>query len=281
MIWKKFATGFALSLSCCCTSWPAGSQTVGYQSPYALAFAVPVEQLLAADYSFPRNDFRQESEIPYEEWYSESTRQRYRSWGPKPRQYPPLPQSGKMDGAWMRQRLLAVAQRMIGLPYQHHHIPDWEPPSDWPWKQVAFGGQSKGLDCSNFTSWLYNYGLGIKLRTKVDEQAAAVEIPGPGGTGTILAEVIYDDSGYDGLVRKLRAGDLLYIKNRQGEISHVVVWVGEYGRAPDGAPLIVDCTDTERRDCNGNAIPQGVQLRPFLPNCWYYRSFSHAHRIIQ
>jgi len=59
---------------------------------------------------------------------------------------------------------------LIGLTYQHHHIPDWNPPADWPWKEVAYGRNSKGIDCSDFTSWTYNYGLGIKLPTNKQRQ---------------------------------------------------------------------------------------------------------------
>ena len=33
-------------------------------------------------------------------------------------------------------------------------------------------------------------------------------------------------------------------------------------------------------DSNGKAIPDGVQLRPFEPKSWYYKSASHVVRII-
>ncbi len=145
---------------------------------------------------------------------------------------------------------------------------------------MAFGHNSPGVDCSDFTSWIYNYGLGIKLKTGIRQQAETVSIPGPGGQGLIQVQTIINDKGYDDLVKKLKTGDLLYIKNNQGNISHVIMWVGEYGRSPDGAPLIIDCTGSDHKDSNGNQIPIGVHLRPFLPHQWYYDSFDHAHRIL-
>jgi cell wall-associated NlpC family hydrolase len=175
---------------------------------------------------------------------------------------------------------MAVAQKYTGLPYQHHHIPDWDPPRDWPWKKVAYGHNSKGVDCSDFTSWVYNYGLGIKLHTSIGEQADAEDIEGPGGNGTIHVRTLRDDNGFEDLARKLKTGDLLYIKNDQGKVGHVIMWVGEMGKSPDGSPLVIDCTGPEHKDCNGNSIPIGVQLRPFTPSSWYYKSFSHAHRIL-
>ena len=53
----------------------------------------------------------------------------------------------------MRQRVIAVALRFQGYHYQHHHVPDWDPPADWPYKESPLGKQSKGVDCSNFTSF--------------------------------------------------------------------------------------------------------------------------------
>ncbi len=229
----------------------------------------------------PRNDWRLESSTPFSEWYSPRTRKKYGAWGPEPRHYPALPDYDQRSLSWKRQRVLAVACRLIGLPYQHHHIPDWDPPGFWPWKPVAFGRNSRGVDCSDFTSWVYNYGLGIKLKTGIGRQAEMTEITGPGGNGIIEVETISDDNGYDDLVRRLVTGDLLYIRNRSGKIGHVIMWVGSHGRSPDGAPLIIDCTGAGRRDCNGNDIPIGVHLRPFLADSWYYKSFAHAHRIIR
>jgi hypothetical protein len=71
----------------------------------------------------------------------------------------------------------------------------------------------------------------------------------------------------------------VYIRNREGRISHVVLWVGPIGRAPDSAPLIIDSHGDGVRDSEGRTIPCGVQLRPFRENSWYNHSASHALRL--
>jgi cell wall-associated NlpC family hydrolase len=266
--------GFALL-----ASTPSKAQQ-DYVSPYSISLTAPMEELLAPDQAPPRNDWHLEAAVPYEDWYSRQMRKDNGAWGPRPRLFPALAEESQAPLSWKRQRVLAVAYKYIGLPYQHHHIPDWDPPQGWPWKQVAFGRNSKGVDCSDFTSWIYNYGLGIKLDTGIREQADTEQIGAAGGDGSIQVKIIRDEAGYDELIHKLKTGDLLYIKNDKGVVAHVIMWVGEHGRSPDGAPLIIDCTGSDHRDSNGNQIPIGVRLRPFLPNEWYYKSFSHAHRVL-
>lgn len=251
-----------------------------YRSPYSIEYSYPEQDLFGPDQQAPRNDPRLEATIPYEDWYSRRVRKDDGCWGPHPRHYPGLGNDDQIPVAWKRQRVLAVAVNHIGLPYQHHHIPAWDPPSDWPWKPVAYGHNSRGLDCSDFTSWCYNYGLGIKLDTGIVQQATTETIAGPGGNGSLQLRTITNDNGYDDLIKKLKTGDLLYIKNKQGKLAHVIMWVGSHGRSPDGTPLVIDCTGPDHTDCNGNQIPIGVQLRPFNRNSWYYNSFSHAHRIL-
>ena len=203
---------------------------------------------------------------------------KFGAWGPEPRHYPAIDNFDTLSPTFKRERLLAVAMQLVGLPYQHHHIPDWDRPENW--KPVAYGRNSKGIDCSDFTSWLYNYGLGIKLRTGIQTQANMTSVPGPGDDGFIEARTISANS-YGELVKKLKTGDLLYITNKAGNVSHVIMWVGECGRAPDSVPLVIDCTGLGHKDSNGVEIPIGVHLRPFLEDGWYYKSFSHAHRIIR
>lgn len=271
------------TVALCFSFWSLGlhaAEPIGYVSPYSIEYAAPREELLAPNGVPPRDDWHLESRVPYEDWYSRRVRKEFGPWGPDPRHYPSIANFNALPVLWKRERVLAVAQSNIGLPYQHHHIPAWDPPADWPWKEVAYGRNSKGLDCSNFSSWVYNYGLGIKLDTGIREQAEAVDIAGPGGEKSIHIRTLTNDNGYDDLVRKLKAGDLLYIKNKKGEVGHVIMWLGQHGKSPDGAPLVIDCTGLDHKDSNRNGIPIGVQIRPFLPNEWYYNSFSHAHRIL-
>ena len=141
-------TGFIMSE-------PVSSQD-NYQSPYRVEFSYPPEELYRPDEFAPRNNPREESSTPFGEWYSVRTRKQYGAWGPEPRHYPGLDNYDQLPASWKRQRVLAVAVKYTGLPYQHHHIPDWDPPGSWPWKQVAYGRNSKGVDCSDFSSWCYN-----------------------------------------------------------------------------------------------------------------------------
>jgi len=277
-----FTIGGALSALVFAVNVSAQAQ-IAYTSPYELKFSLPIETLTAPDSMAPRNDINLESETPANEWYSARIRRKFGAWGPEPRHYPaPFQDFASTSPTWMRERLLAVAQRFIGMPYQHHHVPDWNPPADWPWKEVAYGRNSRGVDCSDFTSWLYNYGLGIKLPTNILTQANAEDVPGPSGTGQgrLPVQVIQSDN-YENLVSKLKTGDLLYIKKKSEDtVSHVIMWVGEVGRAPGKVPLVIDSTGSGHKDSNGNVIPVGIHLRPFTKDSWYFTSFSHAHRII-
>ncbi|MBU6454023.1 MAG: C40 family peptidase [Cyanobacteria bacterium REEB67] len=260
---------------------PAVATDSAYQSPYKLQYTIPLEKLLAPDAVGRRSSVEGESSTPYRSWYSARVKARFGAWGPEPARFPaPFESLDKADQDWLRQRLAAVGEKLIGLAYQHHHIPDWDPPADWPWKEVSCGHQSKGLDCSNFTGWLYNYGLGIKLRTDVHKQAAAESVENPAGEGELAITRIDSNGNYQELTKKLKTGDLLYIKNKSGEISHVIMWLGPIGQSPDGTPLIMDCTGSSHHDCNGTTIPSGVHIRPFDKDSWYFKSFSHAHRII-
>jgi len=47
-----------------------------------------------------------------------------------------------------------------------------DPPDDWPWKKCCGARHAKGIDCSNFSGWNYNWALGIHLNTDIHKQAA-------------------------------------------------------------------------------------------------------------
>lgn len=124
--------------------------------------------------------------------------------------------------------MLAVAKKYIGLGYWHHHVPGYD------------SGDGPGLDCSNFTAWVYNYGLGVSINSGIGTQAETA--------GRRLAG---DEP--------MQAGDLLFIKSADGSaIAHVVIYIGR-GR-------IIDSTGP------------GVQVRAFKG--WYVSRFSHARRLI-
>lgn len=157
---------------------------------------------LTAD--FASRDALPQSVEPISEWYQTNARGRYSNggWGPRANAFPlpVIPSGASCDPiTWKRERVLAVAMRYInapdnplGLQYRHHHIPGWDPQDstypgaagenadvDAPQDQPAWD-PGPGLDCSNFTAWVYNYGLGIKFSGDVHRQADGTA--GPMGT---------------------------------------------------------------------------------------------------
>ena len=251
-----------------------------YHSPYTVKFTISPIELLADLKDTERGDRRHESSIPFAEWSSRHVRQEYGSWGPPARHYPALPGFADKSLEWKRERVIAVALRYQGYGYQHHHIPDWDPPADWPWMTVRSGHNGKGVDCSNFTSFAYNQAFGIKLSGGIKEQAQERDIPGPGGQHRTRAERIDLPKSYADLVKKLKTGDLLFIRNKEGHVAHVVLWVGAIGQAPDKEPLILDSHGDGVKDCKDQSIPNGIHLRPFREKSWYFDSASHALRIL-
>ena len=211
--------------------------------------------------------------IPPAKYYTRATRERWGSWGPPARQLP-APLERPDDPAVWAARIIAAARRYVGLGYQHHHVPDFDPPDNWPWHEVSAGRNGPGLDCSNFTSLAFDEGIGIKLPTAIGTQAAATAVAGPGGLGTARMRRITPAS-YGEAVAMLQPADLLFIRSDAGRISHVVLWLGP----ENGAPSVIDCTDAVRKTLDGSPISTGVHVRPFLANNWYGRRFAHAHRL--
>lgn len=254
-----------------------------YASPYTLDFKAQLRELLF-DAGGPRAAVSAQSAVPHHEWYGRQVRQEFGSWGAPARQFDCPPRVWEKPAEWRRERVVAAAARFIGYEYQHHHIPDWDPPDDWPWKKCCGARHGKGIDCSNFSGWNYNWSFGIHLNTDIHKQAERTTVSLP--HGELHARVIQRPEGrpnawYDELVQTLRAGDLLYIRSAdQTHVTHVIMWVGECGRSPDGVPLVIDSTGGRIKDANGHAIPCGVHLRPFRKGSWYHSSFNHAHRWI-
>ena len=172
----------------------------------------------AVDFDFEHRDSLPQTDTPKSQWDTE--------WGPAAKTYPELkmPDGVKDPVAFQRQRIVAAAKKYIDLPYMHKHIP-------------AAGG----LDCSNFTAWVYNYSLGIRFPSGIANQGEEA--------GRRLAP---DE--------KLQPGDLLFQTSVEGDrIAHSVIYMGD--------DKIIDA-------CNGK-----VDVRNFAN--WYKDRFSHARRIIE
>uniref|UniRef100_I2Q195 Cell wall-associated hydrolase, invasion-associated protein n=1 Tax=Desulfovibrio sp. U5L TaxID=596152 RepID=I2Q195_9BACT len=214
-----------LAVSGCWGLWPPGPSATHAAGPDDTG-GLPG---LTAD--FPWRDTLPQSPVPPSAWYGNP---KLGSWGPRSAVYPPVAVPAGVDAvAWKRQRVAVVAERYQGLSYRHHHIPAYDPPEEGP-----------GLDCSNFTSWVYNYGLGVRFTSAIASQA-----DGPKAPGRRL-----------GPDEPLAVGDLLFITTRdRSRVSHVVVWLGN-GR-------IID------------SHTEGVRIRTLTG--WYKDCFSHARRVIE
>lgn len=260
----------------------AAVQAQPYQSPYRVKFSFTDQELIGDVLTGPRGDWKEQSSMPFSDWYAEGTKRRYKSWGPPSKHFPAPEGVAEKTAQWQRERIIAVALRFTGYAYQHHHIPDWAPPADWPQNPLLKEPvpPTKGIDCSNFTAFVYNLAFGIKPTGDVQDQAALTGMPGPGDKTVVKLQRIEKPKAYEDMQTTFKTGDLLFIKNRAGEVSHVVLWVGKIGVSRDEVPLIIDSTSEGAKDSEGNLIPDGVQLRPVRPNSWYARSLSHALRVI-
>ena len=191
---------------------------------------------------------------------------------------------------WATQRVMAAAQSLIGTPYQHLHLPQFDPgavlfPGSFSWLPVsnqanlqssqqllqnlpgtqlnpyktAYGLAAAGIDCTDFTAYVYNLALGYQLHSGTNNQVAFPQ--GGGFVGGAASATVVDSSGLavqptffygpnygkdainpagglDDLIPQLQPGDLLYIGNRQ-QILHVVMWLGALGVNADGSPSTV------------------------------------------
>jgi len=226
----------------------------------------------------PRGEAKRQSEVPHSHWYSQQVLQHHGAWGPPQRRYIPLPGLDERSTDWKRQRVIATAARFIGYGYQHHYIPDWNPPAHWPWKQCCMGHNGKGVDCSNFTTFVYNQGFGIHMNSAIGRQAE--ERFASFGHSEVKLQRIELPAEYHARREVLKTGDLLYILGREGgHVTHVIMWVGSIGNAPNGEPLILDSHGGDVVDDDGRPIPCGIHLRPFREQSWYNRCGSHAHRV--
>lgn len=249
----------------------------GYRTPYSLRYSVPAADRLVGFDRPPWNDPAAQARVPFADWYSGEVRSRWGSWGPPARRFPAP--GRRFRGRVAQERVLTVAAALIGLDYQHHHVPAWTPPAGWPHKEVRSGRRGAGLDCSNFVGFVYSYALGVDLPTGVVAQS---ELHRSATEGSLLSHRVRviersDDTAFRAA---LEPADILYIRSDVGAISHCVLWLGDCGAGPRDTPLILDCGGGGRLDASGAEIPAGVRIRPYRRTGWYARSTAWAHRIV-
>jgi cell wall-associated NlpC family hydrolase len=217
-----------------------------------------------------------QTNVPALDWYARDDDGAYLNdgWGPRSVGYPrvQVPVDAGCDAVtWERERILTVALRYLNNPgnpnaldYRHHHIPAWNPPTDTfvsgdkgqpESNNNSSWSAGSGLDCSNFASWVYNFGLGIKFTSDV----RALTRPSLG----IPAKRMPKDGPF-------QLGDLIFMhpNGTTERASHVVIYINDdyvidarYDYLlPDGAPS------------------RGVHMRPRVG--WYRRAVLGGWRII-
>ncbi|CAH6418445.1 Hypothetical protein POVN_LOCUS173 [uncultured virus] len=194
---------------------------------------------------FEARDRLPESAVPVDQWY---TRNWNNGWGPDAITYP--------AGGSHAPSLVSVARHYLGLPYRHHHIPGWDPSTDLTGKP----NESRGLDCSNYTSWVYNYGRGFRFTSNVHKQAVMY---------TDYPNMQRIDRPTATTLPPFQPGDLLFfwrnLPSGEQEISHVALFT-EYRQ---GTPYIIDS--------HGVGVTEHPLTGP--ANRWYETHFNHAIRI--
>jgi len=175
------------------------------------------------------------------------------TWGPQPNVYPVVDTKiipAKCDlTIWQQKRVLALIDKFTkkGWNYCHHHTPSWLPPdsqrvaidpsnisgdggSDGVCSAAGLSGDKKsgwnGIDCTHFTSWVYNYGFGAHLASLTGDQAC-----GPNAPGSVVDLKFDSNNNYtNDEIAKLQPGDLLYIAKKSGvnpmAVSHGILWTG-------------------------------------------------------
>ena len=190
----------------------------------------------------------------------------------------------------------------MNLNYCHHHTPNWLA-IDSPIFRTVINGTSgvcndrgvnainqwRGFDCSSFTSFAYNFGLGTPFNKDVQSQACGPAAPG----------VVLDINNVTIATKQdtLQPGDLIYLAGK-GNISHALLWTGQkltYGSGKFGLDTIINSYDPSVRNSTysgalyrlqknitvyliADSSGSGPNYRMFL--WWYVNSFSHARRVI-
>jgi cell wall-associated NlpC family hydrolase len=133
---------------------------------------------------------------PRSDWFKPE----WGTWGPFAKTLPaPKVPEGVNPVQWKRDRIIEVAKHYTGLPYKRSDD-----------MRGHFPARGCGLDCSNFVSWVYNYGLGMKFTSSVDELIDGVD--------SHLSGRKIDRNA------PLKKGDLVFFK---GDPNHVVIYMDE------------------------------------------------------
>jgi cell wall-associated NlpC family hydrolase len=239
-------------------------------------------------------------------------------WGPAAVINTPPTVNSQTTTLSLQERVIAAYASFLGVDYQHHHNPLWQPSQNDPWNVTGtLAYQSQGIDCTNFTAAAYADALGIQMTGDTPTQGEIATgntvlkgqtAPGKNyitlptnadGTASAVDQWIHVQTfspaawgnTYQGLVNMLQPGDILYIDGKPGgHVTHAITWLGQFGVDSKGQyqHLIIDSTGItpQHVDSNNQIIPEGVHIRPFAdgngakPNTWYFADVDHVMRII-
>lgn len=286
----------AASTAAAQTSYPdtQSPEQATYVSPYHYSSVLSDPDLIADFSENPRalTNWQNWSLTAYENWQNFEVIQSLDStWGPYFKPFKAPEDTLNKSTQWLRERLLAAASVLRNtVPYGHHHMNVWNVPDTPQWTDAGYE-PGYGIDCSDFTHFIYNYGLGIQLKTGVVEQSEMTTAEMHLFDGSIVqvaGERLFDvqtdyEKDFTTLVASLQPGDLLYIRSDPGlerPISHVIMWLGGLATDENGIDqyLITDSHGDVVIDSNGNVIPSGPEIRPFTEHSYYFGSFDHVIR---
>ena len=215
---------------------------------------------------------------------------------------------GVSNAEWMAQRLLYAANSFIGTHYQHLHLPNFNPATNiipgnpsyqFPWIAVSnnatlqttqqlenrnliqtvanpymptYGYPQPGIDCTDFSAFIYNLALGIQMHSGTPSQVSFLNAAGNATTlsstaipytpainsqGEVVDALFFKSPNIGknppnpagslaNLTSQLQPGDLLYIGNAT-TVMHVVMWLGSNGTnlngTPTSMPLVISSHD--------------------------------------
>lgn len=174
------------------TSGTLPSRQVAYQSPFPLSFTNSLDSLFGDFSKLPWNNPTNQTNQDFSTWYT--TNPTEVSWGPGMQGPPPsdasfpLPsqinsQTQQTFSTFVQERMIATGLQIMnqGYYYQHHHMPAWYQPQigqslsqiieGYPsYSLTPAGMQTPGLDCSDFTNFITDFGLGAPIPTGVATQ---------------------------------------------------------------------------------------------------------------
>ncbi len=179
-------------------------------------------------------------------------------WGPAAVINAPPAVNSQTTTLSLQERVIAADASFLGVDYQHHHNPLWAPTQQDPWNVTGtLAYQSQGVDCTNFTAAAYADALGIQMSGDTTTQSeiatgnTVLKGQTPPGKNYITLPTNADGSAsgidkwikvqtfspsawgntYQGLVKMLQPGDILYIDGKPGgHVTHAITWLGPFGK---------------------------------------------------